>query len=267
MESQQETCITVKEAARRIGYSVRQTDRFIKAGELEAIHVSRSLRTVTIASIDAFLAKHRRRPSDPLASIKNHLHTQEQITGDILRQLALLRQQAEVRDTTLQQRVSDLEGRLRILTEKLQQERDARQMIEQIIVAHSALAEGEGDQRLSEVAQRLLMLTPRLVPRGPSPQEKRGLPPGTIRLAHFAIQHGIEPGTLRQHAEKQPGLATVYERPHATQKKYEWWLLSGQQYPLLHSWQTQKKSWHPCPDCPHEREANGREMSGEGQER
>jgi hypothetical protein len=35
MESQQETCITVNEAARRIGSCVRQTDRFIKAGEKE----------------------------------------------------------------------------------------------------------------------------------------------------------------------------------------------------------------------------------------
>jgi excisionase family DNA binding protein len=43
MEAQPETSITVKEAARRIGYSVRQTNRFIKAGELEAVRVNPSL--------------------------------------------------------------------------------------------------------------------------------------------------------------------------------------------------------------------------------
>ncbi len=134
MQPSWETCITVKEAARRIGYSVRQTDRFIKAGELEAIHVSRSLRAVTIASLDAFLATHSR-PSDPLDALKEHLHTQEQIIGDLLRQLALLRQQADARHATLQQQVSDLERHLHILAGQFEQEQQARQTREQAIVA------------------------------------------------------------------------------------------------------------------------------------
>ncbi len=42
MEPQQfeEGYISVKEAAKRIGYSLRQTDRFIQAGKLEAVHYS-----------------------------------------------------------------------------------------------------------------------------------------------------------------------------------------------------------------------------------
>jgi len=260
-----ETCITVKEAARRIGYSVRQTDRFIKAGELEAIHVSRSLRAVTIASLDAFLATHPR-PSDPLEVLKEHLHTHEQIIGDLLRQLALLRQQEDARHAALQQRVSDLERHLHTLAGQFEQEQQARQTREQAIVALATLTREEGDQPSSELLQRLLTLMPSYAQSRPSPQQRRGLPPGTIRLVHFALRHGIEPSTLRQHAEKQPGLATVYERPHATTKKREWWLLSEQQAPLLQYWQMQKKPWHPCPDCPHEQEAKAGNQSDERRE-
>ncbi len=65
-------------------------------------------------------------------------------------------------------------------------------------------------------------------------------------------QHGIEPSTLRQHAEKTPGLATIYKRPSATTKKHEWWLEPSQKSALLQYWQAQNKAWTPCPDCPHE---------------
>jgi len=45
-----EASVTVKEAASRIGYSIRQTDRFIQNGILKATHVNKSLRTVTVVN-------------------------------------------------------------------------------------------------------------------------------------------------------------------------------------------------------------------------
>src|SRR5260221_1444925 len=94
METQQkEGYISVKEAAKRIGYSPRQTDRFIAAGKLEAVHYSPSLRKVSLASVDTFNRERGRRPVGPLEQVRGQLGTQEQVAGDILRQLALLRQQ------------------------------------------------------------------------------------------------------------------------------------------------------------------------------
>jgi excisionase family DNA binding protein len=261
MESHPETSITVKEAAKRIGYSVRQTDRFIKKGALEAVRVNASLRKVPVASVEAFNARHDRRPVDPLESVKETLHQQEQVAGDILRQVALLRSEMEERHRTLSKRIGELEGHLRLLKAQFQQEREARLALEQAV---AVMTGAEGNQNLSELVRQLLTCTPRSSSRGLLPQEKRGYPPATIRLVHFAIQHGIEPSTLRQHAEKTPGLATIYERPNATTKKHEWWLLPQQQTPLLHYWQAQHKAWTPCPDCPHDREAGPEDMSDEG---
>ena len=96
----EEGYVTVREAAQRIGYSTRQVDRFIRRGKLEAVHYSASLRKVSVASIDAFNSERGHRPIDPLAQIKELLHAQEQVIGDSLRQLAMLRQQ-EIETTPL----------------------------------------------------------------------------------------------------------------------------------------------------------------------
>jgi len=267
MDPQPEASITVKEAAKRIGYSVRQTDRFIKKRELEAVHVNASLRHVLVASVDAFNVRHGRRPVDPLERVKDTLHQQEHVVGDILRQVALLRAEMEERYSTLSKRIGDLVEHLRLLKARLHQEREARLTYEQTVSALSTTTMGtEGNQDISELVHQLLTRIPRFSSRGPLPQEKRGYPPATIRLVHFAAQRGIEPSTLRQHAEKTPGLATIYERPNATTKRHEWWLLPEQQAPLLRYWQAQHKAWTPCPDCPHDREAGPTDMPDEREE-
>lgn len=256
--------VTVKEAARRIGYSTRQTDRFIKAGELEASHVNRSLRTVTVASIDAFNSRHAHRPVDPLSPVKDQLQTQEQLAGDILRQLALLRHQMNDRDAIIEQRNSTLEGQIRQLKTQLQQERDARHTLEQTVATLSLTGTVGSQEEVMHLLHTLLGRTPRAaLQQGQSPPEKRGYSPDTIRLVHFAEQHGIEPSTLRQHAEKIPGLATIYERQNATTKKREWWLTPEQKCPLLQYWQGLNKAMIPCPDCPHEGERSRAEMPEE----
>ena len=246
-----EASVTVKEAASRIGYSIRQTDRFIQNGILKATHVNKSLRTVTVASIEAFHRTHGNRPVDPLDPLREQLYTHEQLTSDLLHQQALLRQQISAQDAALRQRYSDLEAQLRLLKTQLQQERDARHTLEQMVAAISLTGPTGHQEDAWHLFHTLLGYIPRAPHQGSSPQEKRGYSQETIRLAHFAEQHGIEPSTLRQHAEKTPGLATVYERRNAAVKKREWWVTPEQKYPLLHSWQAQNKPMTPCPDCPH----------------
>jgi hypothetical protein len=247
MESQEdEAYISVKEAAHRIGYSLRQTDRLIKQGKLEVIHHSRSLRKVSVASVDAFNAEHGRRPVDPLEQVRELLHTQEQVAGDILRQLAVLRQQLAEQHAVLQRRCADLEGQVRLLKGELQQEQEARQALEQLV---AALAAGSGGQDLAPLLQSLA-LRPTSSRRLP-PFAKRGYPPGTVRLAPFAERHGVEPSTVRRQAKKSPELAMIYERPTARVNKREWWLLPEQQPLVIAYWQAQGIPYTPCLDCPH----------------
>src|SRR5258708_6044253 len=151
MEPQQEEgYISVKEAAKRIGYSPRQTDRFIRAGKLEAVHYSPSLRKVSVASVDAFNRERGRRPVDPLEQVRELLRTQEQVAGDILRQLAVLRQQVAVQHAALQRRCVDLEMQGRLLKGELQQEQEARRQLERLV---AALAAGSGGEDLTQLLQ------------------------------------------------------------------------------------------------------------------
>jgi hypothetical protein len=254
MESQQEEgYISVKEAAERIGYSLRQTDRFIAAGKLEAVHYSPSLRKVSLASVDTFNRERGRRPVDPLEQVRELLHTQEQVVGDILRQLAVLRQQEAEHYTALQRRCADLEGQVRLLKGELQQEQEVRRQLELLV---ATLAAGSGGQDLEQLLQGLARhsASSRHLP----PFARRKYPPGTVRLAPFAKRHGVEPSTLRRQAEKSPELATIYERPTARVNKREWWLLPEQQPLVIAYWQAQGIPYTPCLDCPH-----GGNMTGE----
>jgi hypothetical protein len=247
MERQEEEAyITVKEAAQRIGYSLRQTDRLIKQGKLQAIHHSHSLRKVSVASMDAFNRERGRRPVDPLEQVRELLHTQEQVASDILRQLAVLRQQEAEHHTTIQRRCADLEGQVHMLRSELQQEQEARQQLEQLV---AALAAGSGGEDLAQLLQvrALRPASSRHLP----PYAKRGYPPGTVRLAPFAERHGVDPSTLRRQAEKSPELATIYERLAARVNKREWWLLPEQQPLVIERWQALGFTFTPCLDCPH----------------
>jgi hypothetical protein len=257
----EEEYVTVKEAAQRIGYSTRQIDRFIRQGKLEVIHYNASLRKVSVASIDAFTAKHGRRPVDPLEQVREQLHTQEQVTGDILRQLAVLRQQEAEHHTAIQRRYADLEGQVRVLRSELQQEQEARRQLEQLV---AALAAGSGGQDLAQLLQGLagLSASSRHLP----PYAKRKYPPGTVRLAPFAERHGVDPSTLRRQAEKSPELATIYERPTARINKREWWLLPEQQPLVIEHWQALGFVFTPCLDCPHGGNATGEQgQAGTGE--
>ncbi|GHO97364.1 hypothetical protein KSF_074120 [Reticulibacter mediterranei] len=141
---------------------MRQTDRFIKKGAWEAVHVNASLRKVLVASVEAFNARHDRRPVDLLERVKDRLHQQEHVAGDILRQVALLRTEVEERHSTLSKRIGDLEGHLRLLKAQPQQEREARLTLEQTVAALSTtMTRAEGSQNLSELVRQLLTRIPR----------------------------------------------------------------------------------------------------------
>ena len=262
MEPQQEEgYISVKEAAKRIDYSLRQTDRFIKAGKLEAVHYSRSLRKVSVASVDAFIREIGRRPVDPLQQVREQLGTQEQVAGDILRQLVILRQQVAEQHAALQRRYTELEAQRRLLKDEIQQEREARLQLERIV---AALAAGTGGQNLEQLIHGLARHA--TSSRRQPPFARRGYPPGTVRLAPFAALHGIEPSTLRRQAEKSPELATIYERLAAEVNKREWWLLPEQQPLVIAYWQAHGIPYTPCLDCPHGENATGEQEQAGAEE-
>jgi hypothetical protein len=228
MEPQQEEgYISVKEAAKRIDYSLRQTDRFIKAGKLEAVHHSRSLRKVSVASVEAFNREHGRRPTDPLRQVREQ-------------------------HAALQRRCMELEAQERLLKGEIQQGREARLQLERIVAALTAGIDGQDLEQLIHGLARHATSSHRQPPFA-----RRGYPPGTVRLAPFAELHGIEPSTLRRQAEKSPELATIYERLAAEVNKREWWLLPEQQPLVIAYWQAHGIPYTPCLDCPHGGNATG----------
>jgi hypothetical protein len=211
MQEEKYAYVTAKEARQLLGSSQRQLDRFVGEGLLEVIdHQKGRPRKFSRASIDAFNAKHGHYPVDPLELINQQLAGQKQVNGELLLQIAALREKIAELERLMQRLCADLEGKIRALA----------------------------GQRARNSA------------RG-SPAERRGLPATTIRLAHFAQNHRVEPSSLRVLAEKDPTLATIIERPLAQVYKREWWLTRKQQAEVIAIWQVQGVKYTPCADCPH----------------
>ncbi len=99
----EEEYVTINDAMRLTGYSLRRIDRYIKDGILEVIdHQKNKPRKISRASIDAFNAERGYRPVDEVDALKQEFLAQKQITGDTLLQVAAIRAQ-----------VAELEAKIR----------------------------------------------------------------------------------------------------------------------------------------------------------
>ncbi len=83
-----------------------------------------------------------------------------------------------------------------------------------------------------------------------SAAEKRGLPPGTLRLVDFAKAHGISVGMLKSLYNAQAIALTVYQRSgYAERNKQEWWITPEEHMQLAAYLREQRMTFEPCPDC------------------
>lgn len=100
--------IPLSDAAKLMHYSARHLKRFIAAGELQAIKPNRSMIKVSKASIKTYHERHGERLVDPMDKLKERIAELEQVLGDALRQIAVLRAQMAEQQAMHQRQYTDL---------------------------------------------------------------------------------------------------------------------------------------------------------------
>jgi hypothetical protein len=109
----EEEYVTINDAMRLTGYSLRQIDRYIKDGILEVIdHQKNKPRKISRASIDAFNAERGYRPVDEVDALKQESLAQKQITGDTLLQVAAIRAQVADLERLVKRMFAELEAKI-----------------------------------------------------------------------------------------------------------------------------------------------------------
>lgn len=85
-----------------------------------------------------------------------------------------------------------------------------------------------------------------------SPLEKRHLPAATLRLVHFAMQHGVTVDDIKSlFAQGHIQLTVVSRGEYARRNKQEWWIRPEQQRELIRYWDEQNIAYTRCQHCPH----------------
>lgn len=106
----QSAAVTVKDAMRLTGYSLRQIDRFIEKGELEVVnHWPGRQRKISRASIDAFNKAHGFHMVDEVDALKKEHVKHRQVTGEVLVEVAEIRIQFKEFQDWAKRKIAELE--------------------------------------------------------------------------------------------------------------------------------------------------------------
>ncbi len=106
----QSAAVTVKDAMRLTGYSLRQIDRFIEQGELEVVnHQPGRQRKISRASIDAFNKARGFHMVDEVDVLKEEHVKHKQVTGEVLVELAEIRTQFKEFQRWAKRKIAELE--------------------------------------------------------------------------------------------------------------------------------------------------------------
>ena len=107
----QSAAVTVKDAMRLTGYSLRQIDRFIEQGELEVVnHQPGRQRKISRASIDAFNKARGFHMVDEVDALKEEHLKHRQVTGEVLVELTEIRTQFKEFQGWAKRKIAELEG-------------------------------------------------------------------------------------------------------------------------------------------------------------
>ena len=107
--------LPLSEAAKLMHYSARHLKRIIAAGDLQAVKPNHSLILVSKASIKAYHERHGQRLLDPMDKLKERITELEQVLGDALRQIGVLRAQMAEQHALHQRQYSDLLAQMHAL--------------------------------------------------------------------------------------------------------------------------------------------------------
>ncbi len=225
---------TVQDAVELLNVSERTVRRMIKAGRLHTIRDATNHLWIDLDDIEKEQAA-RPRSASPLRhqvqlllaqveELKAHQGPQERRMLDI-----------ECQVEALQQRVEACE---QLLFRGLQ-------------TVSKREVEGETDETPGAQISRLLSRLRRSGVQRPSPLDKRGLPPGTLRLVRFAQLHQVKIEDIKHLFWAGKIELAVYHR-EAQRNKQEWWITPEQHEQLTAYWQQHAIPYVTCPQCAHE---------------
>jgi hypothetical protein len=234
---------SVQGAVEEIGVSERTVRRWIGEGLLRTIHDDTGHVRIDMEDVEE-KARQQRLPHPLRQQVQSLLTQVEELKAD---------------QVTEQHRLSGIEGQM----EELQQRLEAgEQILFRILKAASkAEAEGETDEMLSlgywdQIPHLLSRLRPShnvTSKQRPSPLDKRGLPPGTLRLVHFAQVHQVNVDDIKHlYWASKIELAIHHREIQAQRNKQEWWITPEQHEQLTTYWRQHAIPYVACPLCAHD---------------
>jgi excisionase family DNA binding protein len=217
--------ITVQDAAELLGVVERTIRRWIKEEKVRVIR-------------------------DPSNFVRLDLAEIEQIVQKKAVTTPFLHQQIEA----LLQRVEALESDKEVLVQKYVDLQRQVEALLHLLAQHQATDGNEQPFSLSDFL-RIQVPLRRQAGNVQGRVEKRGLPPGTMRLVDFVKIHQVNLWELKQLHWAGTITLEVYQREgEAKRNKQEWWVTPTQHQQISAYWHQQGIAYTACPQCDQQQE-------------
>lgn len=222
--------ITVQDAIDRIGVSERTMRRWIEEAE--------------DSTIDDKKKKVHNVVRDPSGFVRLDLDEVERIVQVRQGVAPSLHQRIDA----LGERIEELEN------DKAAQAKKVSELQGQIEGILHALAGLQGtyknDDQALPLTELLALLPLHRRASTQEPWEKRGLPPGTMRLVNFSKLHQVNLWDLKQRSFTGEIPLEIYHREaEAKRNKQEWWVTPAQHQQIAAYCQEHALPYTPCPQC------------------
>jgi hypothetical protein len=177
---------------------------------------------------------------------KDKLHAIHDASGFVRLDLSEVEQILQSKPATapsLSQQIEALYQRIEALEAEVQKVGELQRQVEEVqhLLAHFQTEDGQ------------LTQGPLRQQRSAHPDDllqKRGLPPGTMRLVDFASMHEIKLSELKRlYMLREIDLEVHQRETVAVRNKQEWWITPPQHSQVITHFQQQGMLYTPCPQC------------------
>lgn len=224
--------VTAAEAGRRIGVSEKTVRLWIEKGQISAHHRKANRLAIPLPEVEA-LARERKQYEESGSS---------QSLADLAGQVALLKEEIEARPGRL-----DLESRFEAIEARIGK-------IESVLFRdQAALAVPALPEAYNLPALSAGVASASHQPRSRRKAEGPPLPAGCVLARDFALAHGVNPNTFRDHYIKGIGRGTAKELVHTEHRpkpgrestsEQEYYLTPEQQELARDFWSRHGVIWH-----------------------
>lgn len=217
--------VTVQDAVERIGVAERTLRRWIEETDEKKKKFHRILR-------------------DPSGFVRLDLEEVEQIVRARGGVVPSVHQQIE----RLLERIEALESENAAQAKQYQEVLTIVEQLQQVVTTQMQPTSDDGHSlALTEILTPLAHQHPKKVS---APAERRGFPPGTLRLVDFVQKHGCNLSELKKLYGSQEIEVAVYQREaSAIRNKQEWWITPTQHQAVADYCERHQLAYTPCPQC------------------